>query len=148
MPLALGGALMLTLIVQLARPAPAPTYRYPDMVWRPAAIQAPARAPDYSGILSRPLFTPARGAAGGSGVDQAASTTLSDYTLVGVASVGGRGEAILRGPAGEVVNLRVGEALLGWDLASIGRGGIVLRQGDVQRAVAVSSSAAPKTGAP
>jgi hypothetical protein len=86
-----------------------------------------------------------RGAAGAS---QAASTTLSDYSVVGVVRVGARGEAILRGPAGETISLRAGETLLGWRLAAVHQAGIVLQQGDIKREVAVASPAAPKTGAP
>ena len=140
--------LVVTLVVQLARPEPMPADRSTAHVARFAPAPPIAATRDYPQILSRPLFTPARGAVGGARADQAASTTLSDYTLVGVTIVQGRGSAILRGPAGEVVNLRTGEALLGWRVAQIGQGGIVLQQGDVRRAVSVAASAAPKPGAP
>jgi len=135
------------LVVQLARSEP--TQGASGAAHAPGFVPAPpiAATRDYPQILSRPLFTPARGAAGGAGADQAASTTLGDYTLVGVTIVKGRGEAILRGPAGEVVNLHFGEALLGWRVAQIGQGGIVLQQGAVRRAVPVAGSAAPKPGA-
>ncbi len=113
-------------------------------LFAPAPRVAPVR--DYPQILSRPLFSPSR-AAGGAGGGQAASTTLSDYTLVGVTIVKGQGLAILRGLGGEVANLRAGDALLGWRVAQIGQGGIVLQQGDVQRTVSVAASAAPKPGA-
>ncbi|HEX2816772.1 MAG TPA: hypothetical protein VHN39_10270, partial [Phenylobacterium sp.] len=68
-----------------------------------------------------------------------------DYTLVGVAHVGSRSEAVFRGASGEVVSLRLGEALLGWRLADVEPGGIVLQQGDVARTIRVASPAAPKT---
>ena len=147
LPLSIGALLVVTLVVQLARPAPAPV----DHALRTESQLAPTpistAAPDYPQILSRSLFTPGRGLAGGAGADQTASATLSDYTLVGVASVGGRGVAVLRGPSGNSVSLHAGESLLGWQVAAIGQGGVVLQQGDVRRQVAVSSPAAPKTGA-
>lgn len=147
LPLTIGAVLMLTLVVQLARPAATPPDRGVGPQARPELSPASTATPDYARILSRPLFTPGRGAAGAAGVDQAASTSLSDYTLVGLASVGGRGEAVFRGPAGDVVSLRAGEALLGWQVAAIERDGIVLQQGDVRRKVQVASPAAPKLGA-
>ena len=146
LPLAIGALLVLTLVVQLARPSPTPAARAAPPAYQPSALSAGPATPDYPQILARPLFTPARGLSGGAGADQSASTALSDYVLVGVASVGGRGVAILRGPAGETVSLHAGQALLGWQLAAIGRDGVVLQQGDVRRKVAVSSPAAPKPG--
>lgn len=147
LPLSIGALLVVILVVQLARPEPAPADQSAAHPLRFAPAPLAAATPDYPQILSRPLFSPTRGAAGGAGADQAASTTLSDYTLVGVTIMKGRGEAILRGPAGEVVSLRAGEALLGWRVAQIEQGAIVLQQGDVRRTVAVAGSAAPKPGA-
>ena len=148
MPLAIGGLLVVTLVVQLARPASAPTAQRAEPPWRPASAGSLAGAPDYPGILSRPLFNPARGAAGAAGADQAASANLGDYSLAGVAIVRGRGVAVLRGPAGEAVSLREGDALLGWRLAAISHDGIVLQQGDVRRVVRAGAAAAPKIAAP
>lgn len=147
MPLSIGVLLVVTLVVQLARPERLAMDRGAAHPMGFAPTSAIATTPDFPRILSRPLFTPARGAAGGTGADQAASTSLGDYSLVGVTIVKGQGSAILRGPAGQVVNLRAGEALLGWRVARIGQGGIVLQQGDVRRAVPVGASAAPKPGA-
>jgi hypothetical protein len=140
--------LVVSLIAQLAWPTREPPAKvHPNMAVSPAAsVIAPAS--DYSQILARPLFNPARGAAGAAGAEQAASTSLSDYTLVGLAMVGGRGEAVFRGPAGEVLSLRTGEALLGWRIVAISPAGAVLGQGDIRRMVPVSTSAAAKTGAP
>ena len=146
LPLSIGALLVLTLVVQIARPTPTPAARDAGPAPRFGLMATPAATPDYPQILARPLFNPARGVAGAAAAGEAASTSLSDYTLVGVVSIGGRGEAILRGPAGEVVNLHAGEALLGWRIAAIGQGGVVLQQGDVRRTVTVSSPAAPKTG--
>jgi hypothetical protein len=144
-PLWIGLLLMAGLAVQLAWPAPAPADRAARHV-APAA-PPPAAAPplDYPQILARPLFTPARGAASDAAIGQTASAALSDYTLVGVAHVGSRSEAVFRGASGEVVSLRLGEALLGWRLADVEPGGIVLQQGDVARTIRVASPAAPKT---
>jgi len=147
LPLAIGAVLVVTLVIQLARPTSLPADHDAGQAPQRARVPAVTATPDYPQILSRPLFNPARGAIGQAGAGQAASTTLSDYTLVGVSSVGGRGSAVLRGPAGEVVSLHVGEALFGWQVAAIDHVGMVLRQGDVRRVVAVSSSAAPKTSA-
>ena len=138
---------MVAMAVQLAWPGPKPSGRAARPPAPPTPVVASAVAPDYPQILSRPLFTPSRGAAGAGLASQAASTVLSDYTLAGVTHVGGRGEAVMRGPGGEVVSLRPGDTLLGWQVAAVERGGIVLQQGDIRRVIAVSSSAAPKTGA-
>lgn len=148
MPLAVGGLLVVTLIVQLARPDAAPAPKPAAIQQRPVAARAVAPIADYPQILARPLFNPARGASGVAAAGDAASTNLGDYTLVGVASVGGRGEAVLRGPGGQVIDLKAGEALLGWRVAEIGTAGVVLEQGDARRTVAVGAVAAPKTGAP
>ncbi len=149
LPLSIGALLVLTLVVQMARPAPTPSDHAAAPVAAPlTAMAAPTPVPDTASILAHPLFTPGRGLAGAAGASEAASTTLSDYTLVGVFRVGGRGEAILRGPGGETVSLRAGETLLGWRLAAVDQAGIVLQQGDIRRAVAVASSAAPKPSAP
>jgi hypothetical protein len=136
------------LAVQLVRPAPAPHVH--GEAAAPPAFAPPVAPParDYLAILAHPLFNPARDAGEAGGAELSAATSLSDYRLVGVASVGGRGEAVLRGPAGEVVSLRPGEALLGWRLAQVGPGGAVLEQGDVRRTVAPGASAAPKAAAP
>jgi hypothetical protein len=135
---------MLTLVVQLARPASAPVQaKIEAAVWL-APTPPSVTTPDYPGILSRSLFTPARAGAAGAGADDPASTTLSDYGLVGVAIVKGQGTAILRGPTGVVRALHEGDALLGWRLAAIGRDSIVLRQGDVSRVVPVSPAATSK----
>jgi hypothetical protein len=143
--LALGGLLVVTLVVQLARPAPASSDGREAFAWRPAAAtSAPVVTGDYPRILERPLFTPARGASGAGAAGQSAGTSLGDYTLVGVASVGGRGVAVLRGPGGAVASLHPGEALLGWRIAEIGRGGVVLEAGGVRRVVAVGEPAEPK----
>ncbi len=137
--------LVVTFVAQLAWPTPAPSLSS----GRPATPLPPApqgeATPNFPGILARPLFNPARGAAGAS---EAASTQLSDYTLVGVASVGGRGLAVFKGPGGAVATLRVGQALLGWRVSRVGADGVTLAQGDVRRDVPVSASAAGKTGAP
>ena len=139
---------MVSLVVQLARPTPAPAGG--DVAAAPAVGAAPVAAPvpDYPRILERPLFNPARGAEGATGAGQAASTALGDYTLVGVASIGGRGEAIWRGATGEVISLHAGDTLMGWRVAEIGRAGVVLEQTGVRRMVAAGASAAPKTAAP
>jgi hypothetical protein len=147
LPLATGGLLVVTLVVQLARPGPAPIPRQATADARPAISRTAAAIADYPRILTRPLFDPARGASGGGAASASASTSLGDYTLVGVASVGGRAEAVLRGPGGETISLRPGEALLGWQIAAIDHGGMVLEQGDVRRAVAVGAPAAPRTDA-
>lgn len=137
---------MAAIAVQLAWPSPAPA----DHATGPTALAAPIAAADlpldYPQVLARPLFTPARSATGAVGAGQTASAILSDYILVGVAHVAGRSEAVLRGPSGEVVSLRPGEALLGWRLAAVEAGGIVLQQGDIRRTVAVASPAGPKMG--
>ena len=143
--LSVGVLLVVTLAAQLARPAPpAPVDHGGPLTPPPAPTPPSITAPDYPRILARPLFAPARGAAGADDAAQAASTSLSDYTLVGVVSVAGRAEAILRGPADQIVGLRAGQALLGWQVATIGRAGVVLRRGDDRRVVAVSSTAGPK----
>jgi hypothetical protein len=147
LPLAIGALLMLTLVVQLARPATAPVPAKVEAAVRPAPTAPSVTAPDYPGILSRSLFAPGRGGAGGLGTDDPASTTLSDYGLVGVAIVKGQGTAILRGPTGVVRSLHEGDTLLGWRLAAIGRDSIVLRQGDVSRLVPVSPAATSKISA-
>lgn len=147
--MALGGLLVVTLVVQLARPgATAPDQRE-AFAWRPAAAtSAPSVVGDYQRILERPLFTPSRGAAGAGGAGQSAATSLGDYTLVGVASVGGRGVAVLRGPGGATASLHVGEALLGWRVAEIGHTGVVLEAGGVRRTVAVGAPAEAKASTP
>jgi hypothetical protein len=147
LPLSIGVLLMVAMAVQLAWPSPRPSDRAAGLQAPPAPAVAPSMTPDYPQILSRSLFTPSRSAAGAGLASQAASAVLSDYTLVGVAHVGGRGEAVMRGPGGEVVSLRAGDSLLGWQVAEVGQASIVLQQGDIRRVVAVSSSAAPKTGA-
>jgi hypothetical protein len=147
--LSIGVLLVLTLVVQMARPAPTPIDHAAALMAVPPITRAMAApVPDATPILAHPLFTPGRGLAGAAGASQAASTTLSDYSVVGVVRVGARGEAILRGPAGETISLRAGETLLGWRLAAVHQAGIVLQQGDIKREVAVASPAAPKTGAP
>jgi hypothetical protein len=143
--LAIGALLVLSLIVQLARPAAAPAPVKVGSTAPPASTAPTVVTPDYPEILSRPLFVPARARAGGSGTDDPASTTLSDYGLVGVAIVKGQGVAILRGPTGVVRSLRAGDTLLGWRLAAVGRDSIVLQQGDLRRVVAVSSAAPTQT---
>ena len=149
LPFSIGVLLVLTLIVQVARPEPAPidytaAPRAPPPMTR--AVAAPVW--DASPILAHPLFTPGRGLAGAAGANQSASATLSDYVLLGIVRVGARGEAILRGPGGETISLRPGETLLGWRLAAVDQSGIVLQQGAIKRGVAVASPAGPKTGAP
>ena len=144
MPLSIGALLVVTLVVQLARPEPMRADRGASRPLQFAPEPMGGAPRDYPRILARPMFTPARGV---EGPDQAVFTTLSDYTLVGVTIVNGRGSAILRSSAGDVVNLRAGEALLGWRVAQIGPGGIILQQGDIRRAVPVSAPAAPKPGA-
>ncbi|THD60625.1 hypothetical protein [Phenylobacterium sp.] len=143
-PLWIGGLLILGLVLQLAWPAPAPASR----AARPAALPAPLASSvlplDYPQILVRPLFAPARGLTAAQG--QTASAALSDYTLVGVEQVGNRSEAVFRSAAGDVLSVRLGEALLGWRLAAVEPGGAVLQQGDVTRTIRVASSAAPPTG--
>lgn len=136
---------MVSLVVQLARPTPAPVLG--DVAAQPSqgAASKAAPTPDYPRILERPLFNPSRGAEGAAGAGQAASTALGDYTLVGVSSVGGRSEAIWRGAGGEVTTLRPGDALMGWRIAEIGHGGVVLEQAGVRRLVPAGASAAPKT---
>jgi hypothetical protein len=149
LPLALGGLLVVTLVVQLARPGPTLSDQREAFAWRPVATtSAPSVLGDYPRILERPLFTPSRGAAGAGAAGQSAATSLGDYTLVGVASVGGRGVAVLRGPGGAVASLHAGEALLGWRIAEISRAGVVLEAGGVRRAVAVGAPAEAKAGTP
>ena len=145
LPLAIGGILVVTLVVQLARPAPTPAVTQGAANWRAPVTRTVGPIPDYPQILAKSLFTPARGASDGAA--QSASTSLADYTVAGVASVGGRGLAIFRGPGAETVSLRAGQALLGWRLASVSNTGIVLQQGDARRTVAVGSSAGSKAGA-
>jgi hypothetical protein len=148
LPLSIGALLVVSLVVQLARPAPAPQNRGPFIA--PALPQPLSAAPSPDGreILARPLFSPGRGA-GGAG--QAASTSLSDYVVAGVAVVGGRGVAIFRGPAGEVLSLHPGDVLLGWRVAEIGRAAVVLQQGDIRRSAPVGAGAGaapPRPAAP
>jgi hypothetical protein len=146
--LSIGVLLVLTLVVQMARPAPAPIdHAAAPLSAPPITLSMAAPIPDATPILAHPLFTPGRGLAGAAGANQAASTTLSDYVLIGVVRVGPRGEAILRGPGG-AISLHAGDTLLGWRLAAVDQAGIVLQQGDIKRGVAVASPAAPKTGAP
>jgi hypothetical protein len=146
-PLAMGALLIAALAVQLAWPTPAPVARNTGRVVLPASVAADRLPVDYPQVLARPLFTPSRGAAGDAAAAQSAAAALSDYTLAGVARVGGRGEAIFRTASGETISLHTGEALLGWRLAAIEPGGVILQQGELSRAVKVSASAGPKTGA-
>lgn len=145
LPLVIGGVLVVSLVVQLARPASVPVASPPYANWRPPVTRVAAPIPDYPQILAKPLFSPARGASR-AGAGQSAATSLGDYTLAGVASIGGRGLAIFHGPGNETASLHPGEALLGWRLASVNGAGVVLRQGDAQRTVAVGSSAGSKAG--
>jgi len=144
-PLWIGVLLTMGLAVQLAWPTPAPV----DHAVRRAALPTLAASTvlplDYPQILARPLFAPARGLAAAQG--QTASAALSDYTLVGVSRVGSRGEAVFRSASGDVLSLRLGETLLGWRLAAVEAGGIVLQQGEVTRTIKVASPVAPPTGA-
>ncbi len=143
----MGALLIAALAVQLAWPTPAPVARTAARVALPAPVAADRLPADYPRVLARPLFSPSRGAAGDAAAGQSASAALSDYTLVGVARVGGRGEAVFRDASGGTISLRTGEALLGWRLAAIEPGGVILQQGELTRAVKVSALAGPKTGA-
>lgn len=136
---------MVSLVVQLARPTPAPVAGDVGAAPFLGPQPRPAPIPDYPRILERTLFSPSRGAEGAAGMAGAASTALGDYTLVGVASVGGRGEAVWRGAAGEVISLHPGDVLMGWRLAEVGHGGVVLEQAGLRRTVPAGASAAPKT---
>ena len=135
------------LAVQLAWPAPQSTD--PAAAARRAAPPAPPPSAvlplDYPQVLARPIFTPTRGAAADAGGDSA-SASLSDYTLSGVARVGGGSLAVFRGAAGDVKSLRLGQALVGWRLVAVKPDSVVLQQGEVTREVRVAASAAPKPG--
>lgn len=146
-PLAAGALLIVTLAVQLAWPTPAPVVRSAARVVLPPPVAADRLPADYPQVLAHPLFSPSRGAGGEAAIGQSAAAALSDYTLAGVARVGGRGEAVFRTAAGETLTLRTGEALLGWRLAAVEPGGVILQQGELTRAVKVSASAGPKSGA-
>lgn len=75
----------------------------------------------YAEIDRRPLFVPGRR----SPVDQAnivpmgQATTLDKYAILGIIAASERSEAILRGPSGETLRLRVGQSVEGWTLEKI-----------------------------
>lgn len=95
---------------------------------RPVPIADPVVAvvPDYAQILMRPLFSPTRSSAGTGADDASASVQLSDFTVVGTALGRGLTTAVVRGPGGETRLLKVGDRLVGWTVAAIGRDAVVL----------------------
>jgi hypothetical protein len=111
---------------------------------RPLAPIPIAPASDYPQVLARPLFTPSRGgsdAAGG-----AAGAALADYTFAGAIFSQGVGSAILKGPAGVVRSLHVGDTLLGWQVSAVRPDQLVLQRQSEQLVVPVNAPLSTQSG--
>lgn len=103
-------------------------------------------AQSLSAIVERPLFNPTRAPAPApppapveeappvqvaDPVVAAAPVNPEDFTFIAVASGDGERTAVLRwNPTGEVFHLRKGEAMLEWQVASIGARDVKLERGD------------------
>lgn len=112
----------------------------------PMASIPVAQASDYPQVLTHPLFTPSRGGSDAGGGE--AGAVLADYTFSGAIFARGVGSAILKGPGGVVRTLRVGDSLLGWQVAGIRRDQLVLQRQSEQLAVSVNAPLAQSGGAP
>jgi hypothetical protein len=128
--------------------------------WAPAlpadAGHAALRAPDprdpvrqhYGSILHAPIFAPDRAPVADA---EEVAGGLNGYVAMGIAAAGDTAAALVRGPDGQVMRVRRGDSLAGWQLTGVDRTELTFERGGDQRVLRLDGKAqraqAPASGA-
>jgi hypothetical protein len=137
--------LLLALILQFVLPSPAQPPEGSALTIRPPRLVTLRPVPEYSAILSAPIFAPDRkpGDAAGGG---SPGGDLAGYSAVGAVAGNGVATVVMSGPGGAVVTLSPGDSVAGWRLVSVARDKVVFERNGSQRALGVGAPTAPAPG--
>jgi hypothetical protein len=133
---ALAGALALQLALPQRTEPDALAGRAPRLPREEAVVAVP----EYQQIFQGPIFAPTRAAAGAQG-NVGAEPASGSFEALGVGIGPAGATAVLRTPAGQVVQARPGQVIDGWRVAGVAANRVVLTKAGERATLLVGESA-------